>query len=347
MPKTGEGLTLGLLPEQRIDWRKFGVSYGALTVVILFILSVGLLFPDSAKLVQYHLTPLVALKPYEPPPPPKIKQPVMPHLPPPPPQVFQARLTVPPDVRRAKPPDPEVEAPKLNNFEAKLAPAVLKQSGALPTVIHTGAFEGSSVPVTLNKPVDKVQTGGFGDPNGLHPTDSKATARLVSAQMGSFDMPMGPGQGNGSGGAKGAKGTVASAGFGQGIAQPGQGDGRSSGHGSVQTAGFGSQVTSGGTGVKVQQSSGPATSPVEIISKPNPVYTEEARNLHLEGEVLLEVLFMADGHLQVQRLVRGLGHGLDESAQAAATKIRFKPAAHLGQPIDSTAIVHVVFQLAY
>ena len=75
------------------------------------------------------------------------------------------------------------------------------------------------MPVTLNKPVDKVQTGGFGDPNGLHPTDSKATARLVSAQMGSFDMPMGPGQGNGSGGAKGAKGTVASAGFGQGSDQ--------------------------------------------------------------------------------------------------------------------------------
>jgi outer membrane biosynthesis protein TonB len=49
----------------------------------------------------------------------------------------------------------------------------------------------------------------------------------------------------------------------------------------------------------------------------------------------------------VNRVVRGLGHGLDQAATAAANKIRFKPALHGGQPIDSTAIVHVTFQLAY
>jgi outer membrane biosynthesis protein TonB len=48
----------------------------------------------------------------------------------------------------------------------------------------------------------------------------------------------------------------------------------------------------------------------------------------------------------VNRVVRGLGHGLDEAAVAAATKIRFKPASRGGQPVDSTAIVHVTFQLA-
>ena len=56
-------------------------------------------------------------------------------------------------------------------------------------------------------------------------------------------MPQGAGTGNGSGGAKGIKGTIASAGFGNGIAQGGQGDGRSSGRGAtVQTAGFGEQT---------------------------------------------------------------------------------------------------------
>jgi hypothetical protein len=45
-------------------------------------------------------------------------------------------------------------------------------------------------------------------------------------------------------------------------------------------------------------------------------------------------------------VVRGLGHGLDEAAIAAANKIRFKPALRDGQPADSTAIVHVTFQLA-
>ena len=49
----------------------------------------------------------------------------------------------------------------------------------------------------------------------------------------------------------------------------------------------------------------------------------------------------------MNRVVRGMGHGLDEAAIAAAAKMRFKPAMRNGQPMDSTAIVHVVFQLAY
>jgi hypothetical protein len=46
-------------------------------------------------------------------------------------------------------------------------------------------------------------------------------------------------------------------------------------------------------------------------------------------------------------VVRGLGHGLDESALAAANMMRFKPALRNGVPVDSTAVVHVVFRLAY
>jgi TonB family protein len=86
---------------------------------------------------------------------------------------------------------------------------------------------------------------------------------------------------------------------------------------------------------------------VEITFKPNPVYTDEARSLKLQGEVLLEVMFGANGQLHVNRIVRGLGHGLDEAAVAAANKMRFKPALRNGQVVDSTAVVHVVFQMAY
>jgi TonB family protein len=99
-------------------------------------------------------------------------------------------------------------------------------------------------------------------------------------------------------------------------------------------------------GPKILAEAGPTTTPVEIMFKPSPVYTDEARSLKLEGEVLLEVSFSANGTLHVNRVVRGLGHGLDEAAVAAATKIRFKPASRGGQPVDSTAIVHVTFQLA-
>jgi TonB family protein len=115
----------------------------------------------------------------------------------------------------------------------------------------------------------------------------------------------------------------------------------------VQSSGFGSQVV-GPSSAHVQHvDSGPPTTSVEITYKPNPVYTDEARHLQLEGEVLLEVEFAANGQLHVNRVVRGLGHGLDEAAVNAADKMRFKPALRNGQAIDSTAIVHVVFQMAY
>ncbi len=47
------------------------------------------------------------------------------------------------------------------------------------------------------------------------------------------------------------------------------------------------------------------------------------------------------------RVVRGLGHGLDEAAIHAAQKIQYKPARHDGQPVDFPASVHIIFQLAY
>ena len=86
--------------------------------------------------------------------------------------------------------------------------------------------------------------------------------------------------------------------------------------------------------------------PAEILSKPTPIYTEEARSLRIEGEVLLEVVLEASGNLHVLRVVRGLGHGLDDDAVKAAEQIRFKPALKDGQPSDSTVVLHIIFQLA-
>ena len=88
-------------------------------------------------------------------------------------------------------------------------------------------------------------------------------------------------------------------------------------------------------------------SPAEILFKPRPAYTDEARSLRIEGEVLLEVLFAASGEVRVLRTIRGLGYGLDESAVAAARQIRFRPARRDGLAIDSSAVVHIVFQIAY
>src|ERR1700730_9647779 len=69
-----------------------------------------------------------------------------------------------------------------------------------------------------------------------------------------------------------------------------------------------------------------ALQPVEILAEPKPQYTGEARKLGLEGEVLVQVVFPATGPVQVIRVIKGLGHGLDEAAIHAAEQIRFKPA---------------------
>jgi TonB family protein len=86
--------------------------------------------------------------------------------------------------------------------------------------------------------------------------------------------------------------------------------------------------------------------PIEILAKPKPIYTEEARRLGIQGEVVLEVLFRSTAQISVLRVVRGLGHGLDASAERAALGIRFHPAAAGGRPIDSVATVKIEFQLA-
>jgi TonB family protein len=342
------GFQLGLLPERKINKRALATSYSLVALVLLIVINLGYLLPEKLELRQYHVTELIPMPALRPEPVPiKVAPEVHPKLLPAVklPVFQQPKLIVPHEVRREMPQPTEAPKVVVNQFAApQLKIAV---GGARPQLVHTGDFGGSSQKPTVNAAVDKVQTGGFGDPNGLTGT-GKQGAKLYAAQAGGFDMPVGAGQGNGSGGAKGIKGTVASADFGNGIATGGNGDGRSNGKGSgVATGGFGSeQVVHAGPKI-APADAGPASTPVEITFKPNPVYTDEARSLKLEGEVLLEVSFSANGALHVNRVVRGLGHGLDEAAIAAANKIRFKPALRNGQPMDSTAVVHVTFQMAY
>ena len=230
---TPVGFQLGILPERKLDRRALAAAYGLLILLIIVMINIGWIWPDSheyltavsrdradpdaesaARTAESKATSSHA------------HAKLLPAAP-----VFEApKLTVPREIRAPKPQDTEEVAPKLevNNF----TPAVMKQSpgGARPSlIVHTGEF-GSSATPTVNAPIQKVQTGGFGDPNGI-PGQGKPNAHLVAANSGAFDLPQGAGTGNGSGGAKGIKGTIASAGFGNGIAQGGQGDGRSNGRG--------------------------------------------------------------------------------------------------------------------
>ena len=340
---SGQKLTLGLLPEKKLDWRKFVLSYGVVVFALLLLLVSGLIWPDRMGIVGNYTFTEIIPRPDLVPEKPLIKKPpkitrLLPVA-----KFETPKLIVPKEVRQPKPVPEHIEPPKIQpvNFQA---PKIIPVSGAMPARIIVTGVLGSSATPTVNAPIQKVQTGGFGDPNGL-PGQGKENAKLTAAKLGSFDLPEGAGTGNGTGGAKGIKGTIASAGFGNGIAQPGQGDGRRNGQG-VQASGFSNQQVATNGGHHNLDDSGAATSQVEIVFKPKPVYTQEARNLQLEGEVLLEVMFGANGELHVNRVVRGLGHGLDEAAVSAANKIKFKPAQRNGTSVDSTAVVHVTFQLA-
>ncbi|HLJ26852.1 MAG TPA: energy transducer TonB [Candidatus Angelobacter sp.] len=301
---------------------------------------------------QAQLTPLYV---------PSVETPPAPKISPPPPKLLvklaPPKVTIPP-------PDLPKTVEKITPFEMAKVPEPVVPRPEPKKEVVTGAFasnevvnpvrekkkevvtdnfaSGSSAQATLQKPPREVQTGGFGDPNGVKGVSEKK-GQLIAASFGSFDLPSGPGNGNGTGGVHGARGTVASAGFGNGVAGPGQGDrGRT---GAVAQAGF-SQVAASSPIPKMRTEEKPNVVPVEITYKPLPIYTTEAREIHLEGEVLVRVTFGAAGDLRVEQVVRGLGHGLDEAALRAAQQIRFRPARRNGQPYDSTALVHIVFELA-
>jgi TonB family protein len=143
------------------------------------------------------------------------------------------------------------------------------------------------------------------------------------------------------------KGVVASSGFGSGVATGNSSGPVSASRAPVQPSGFGDAdiVTSAQPKAKTAEAVA-RTLPVEITFKPRPVYTDEGRQMKIEGEVLLDVVFSATGQIRILKVVRGLGHGLDESAVRAAEKIQFKPALRDGQPADAEAVLHIAFQLA-
>jgi len=314
--RSNQTLTLGLLPEQKRDWRTFLFSYSFCLSLVLLMLLARLIWPVSMTMpAKYSITDVIVrpdLVPekIETQPKPKVLK-LLPAV-----MMEAPKLIVPKDLPR--PQEAKLEPPKIQpaNFDApKLQPVF----AVMPAkVIHTGEF-GSSATASVNAPIQKVQTGGFGDPNGLNGQGRQA--KLMSAKLGSFDMPQGAGTGNGTGGTRGMKGTIAS-------------------------AGFAAQQVATNTPKHTLDDTAALTTQVEILYKPKPAYTDEARKLNIEGEVLLEVMFGANGELHVNRVVRGLGHGLDEAAIGAATKIKFKPAQRNGSAVDSLSIVHVMFQIA-
>lgn len=329
-----------LLPKPRTPWSELVCSYGLQAIIVAIFVWIPVLHPQVLEASKHNYQTIELV-----PTPPPVNHAPQRRLPVP---VMVARLDPPPTALRLEAPRPKAKvedtpAPEVKIAEKKLEPLPPTTAPIIPKVVRTNVFStGSSAAQTIARAPERVQTGGFGDPNGV-PAKSSQTQAVNIAQAGGFDMPAGPGSGNGTGGAKGARGIVASSGFGSGVAMA------DNGHASraeVRQAGFGDVSAPPTVQSLPAQAATVRMIPAEILSKPVPVYTDEARERRIEGEVLLEVVLEASGRIHVVRVVRGLGHGLDDAAVRAAEQIQFKPAQRNGQPSDSTAVLHIIFQLA-
>ena len=345
---------LALLPDSKPRWDRIGLSAAGQFAILGFLLMLPLLFPERMQTALHlRVTELmqpvteipVAPPPPEPPPPPKVKAKVAPKPVEPEPvklnpkqtHVFLAAKVAPPKVKTldAKPVElnPVFEQVKIDTPTTQpKRPKEDVKVGNLGT--------GSAAPATVVAPVNKVQTGGFGDPNGIAGKGDPNKATNVN-RLGSPALPGGPGYGNGTGGDKGIRGAVASTGFGNGTANPPP----SAKRGALQSSGFADQTVAEAPKKKALTES--TTTAVDILEKPRPEYTAEGRSLKIEGDVVLDMIFLSNGSIQVNRVVSGLGHGLDEAATRAAQQIKFKPARREGQSVDFPARVRIEFRLAY
>jgi TonB family protein len=349
---------LALLPDEKPNWRRVGFSAAAQLTILGFFLIVPMLYPEQMKTaIQYSYTAIaqpVTMIPVapQPPPPPKVKAVVPKPTPPPPeppklnpkqPHIFAdlvAPKTLKPKVEKVEIKDPDM-TPKFEAAKIDVKENGPKRPKEDVKVGNLGS--GSAAPATVVAPVEKVQTGGFGDPNGVAGKGDPKHATNV-ARLGSPALPGGEGYGNGTGGKEGIRGTVASTGFGNGTANPPP----SGKKGSVVSTGFANAAdTTAEAPKKKQQASGPADNSPTILEKPRPEYTAEGRSLKIEGDVVVDMVFLANGTVQINRVISGLGHGLDESAMRAAQQIKFKPALRQGEPVDFPARVRIEFRLAY
>ena len=326
------------------------LAHGALLLVAVLVGRVAGVLPEAAAPPLEYIRVVVPEAPRLTPPPVRLPAPPVK-------EIVKTEPKIPvPEIEKVPVPERVIarEEPRPTEDPRPESPVVVDRPKQ-PAVVQVGAFDSGPASPQFVNPSKPVQQAGF-DTSAARASDP----RTASAVVGAFDQTavggrMRPGNGRPNG--------VADAGFGTGVGTVAGGGGR----GVVASGGF-DAITGGGGGgggrpaqtvkasdfdARAAQAAAPqvtrqapAEVPLQILSKPTPVYTDEARAMKIEGEVALEVEFMATGEVKVMRIVRGLGHGLDESAIRAVKGVRFKPALRDGQPVAVRTTVNIVFQLA-
>lgn len=338
--------TFGLLPEPERSPRSFLISMLINGLMLAVFIYAGTLAKKTI-LHNYDVTTLIIPAKKEPPKP--------------------KEKTPPPPVEQPKPLDVKFEAPRINmpkpepkpdlkpiQIEAKLTMPAIKDNkldvrlAPQPKPVLAPAAmpaQDSSVKPST-RPVHFGQTFGVvPNPNAKGPATVAAIGNMYGGNRGPAIAP---------------HGVVGSTGIGDGT-KFGNNQGRP-GRKVASAVPAGTVATPSGNVGKVASVSiptaptaeaaapmmnvGPPPTDVVVISKPEPVYTSEAKQLKVQGDVILRVTFKASGQVVVQGIVQGLGHGLDDEARRAAQQIRFRPATRNGQAVDKTTNVTITFQLA-
>ncbi|MFM8393045.1 MAG: TonB family protein [Acidobacteriota bacterium] len=178
-------------------------------------------------------------------------------------------------------------------------------------------------PPKIKDPSLAVMPTVYGDPRALPPMKGP-----IGDPMG---VPAPPSSGPGSGAGIGR-------GTGTGV---GGGEGGGAGQGRGGNFGGGDMGLGGGRTVEPMSASLRPT----ILYKEKAKYTEEARQNKIQGTVVLNVVFTADGRITNIRVVRGLPDGLTEKAIEAAQRIRFNPAVKAGVPVSVRGNLEFTFNL--
>ncbi|HTX76252.1 MAG TPA: energy transducer TonB [Terracidiphilus sp.] len=336
----------GLLPEPERSPASFVTSAIVNLTILAIVLYVGMTAKKVLEQHQFEQTELI-----------------FPTTPPP--QPIKQKMPPPPKVEPPKPVEMKLEAPKINLpkpepkpetkpmvMEAKLALPVVKQ--AKPSIIlapQPKAALTAAAPAQVPQahpstaPVHLGETfGAMPNPNASRPATVAAIGNPYAGMNGRVGPPRGvvgsTGIGNGtkSGSNAGVVGKVASAGI------PGETGTANVATGHVASAGI-PQMQKAAVSIPAPDAT-PHYTNLEVLSKPPVQYTAEARQLRVQGEVVLRVTFTANGQVVIQGLVHGLGHGLDDEARRVAQQIRFRPATRNGQPVDLTTNITITFQLA-
>jgi TonB family protein len=192
-------------------------------------------------------------------------------------------------------------------------------------------------PPTIKNPSLPVPASIVADPT-LFPTDNRQIA-YGDPKSKSTETSSGPGSGNGIG--TGTGGGVGS-GEGGGV---GPGRGGNTGGGDRHDGGGGPGGGGGGTDYNKTFNQREVTRKASITSKPEPLYTEEARKNQVTGTVRLRLILGASGSVSGITPLTRLPDGLTEKAIEAARRISFTPAEKDGRKVSQYVTIEYNFNI--